>query len=72
MLSKKGLIDIHQKLSEKYNPKKIRYIRLVSSLSSSKSIKLLFDSLKNSPKQKQLLMGLFDKNPNGTEWKKVS
>ena len=71
MLSK-GLIDIHQKLSEKYNPKKIRYIRLVSSLSSSKSIKLLFDSLKNSPKQKQLLMGLFDKNPIGTEWKKVS
>tara|TARA_B100000900_G_scaffold415698_2_gene446706 strand:+ start:6604 stop:9051 length:2448 start_codon:yes stop_codon:yes gene_type:complete len=71
MLSK-GLIDIHQKLSEKYNPKKIRYIRLVSHLSSSKSIKLLFDSLKNSPKQKQLLMGLFDKNPIGTEWKKVS
>ena len=67
----KGYIDLHQKIAEKYKPKKIRFARLLNHLSSKESLKTLFNSLKNSPKQKQLLMGVFDNNPSGSEWKKV-
>ena len=67
----KGYIDLHQKIAEKYKPKKIRFARLLNHLSSKESLKKLFNSLKNSPKQKQLLMGVFDNNPSGSEWKKV-
>ena len=68
----KGYIDLHQKIAEKYKPKKIRFARLLNHLSSKESLKTLFNSLKNSPKQKQLLIGVFDNNPSGSEWKKVS
>ena len=67
----KGYIDLHQKIAEKYKPKKIRFARLLNHLSSKEPLKKLFNSLKNSPKQKQLLMGVFDNNPSGSEWKKV-
>ncbi len=67
----KGYIDLNQKIVKKYRPKKIRYARLLNSLSSEESLKKLFHSLKNSPKQKQLLMGVFENNPSGSEWKKV-
>lgn len=67
----KGYIDLHQKIADKYKPKKIRFARLLNHLSSKESLKKLFNSLKNSPKQKQLLMGVFDNNPSGSEWKKV-
>ena len=67
----KGYIDLHQKIAEKYKPKKIRFARLPNHLSSKEPLKKLFNSLKNSPKQKQLLMGVFDNNPSGSEWKKV-
>lgn len=68
----KGFVDIYQKLAEKYRPKKIRYVRLVASHLSKNSIESLFNSLKNAPKQKQLLIGLFVKNPQGDQWVKVS
>lgn len=68
----KGYIDLHQKIADKYKPKKIRFARLLNNLSSNESLKILFNSLKNSPKQKQLLMGVFDNNPSGSEWKKVA
>ena len=29
----------------------------------------MFGSLRNAPKQKQLLLGIFDQNSQGTEWK---
>ena len=42
----KGYIDINQKIVKKYKPKKIRYARLLNSLSSEESLKKLFHSLK--------------------------
>ena len=68
----KGLIDIHQKLEEKYKPKKIRHVRVSEAYIEENSLESIFTSLKNAPKQKQLLLGIFDKNPNGDQWKKVS
>ena len=69
-LFSKGLVDIHQTLSEKYKPKLVRYVRLSQLILETQNLEEVFDSLKNAPKQKQLLMGIFDKNPRGDEWKK--
>lgn len=70
-LFSRGVVDIHQKLSEKYKPKLVRYVRLFSSVLETNKLEDIFDSLKNAPKQKQLLMGVFDQNPKGDEWKKI-
>lgn len=70
-LFSRGVVEIHQKLSEKYKPKLVRYVRLFSSVLETNKLEDIFDSLKNAPKQKQLLMGVFDQNPKGDEWKKI-
>ena len=67
-LFSKGLVDIHQTLSEKYKPKLVRYVRLSRLILETQNLEEVFDSLKNAPKQKQLLMGIFDQNPRGDEW----
>ena len=69
-LFSKGVVDIHQKLSEKYKPKLVRYVRLSQLILETHKLEEVFEALKNAPKQKQLLMGIFDQNPKGDEWKK--
>jgi primosomal protein N' (replication factor Y) len=69
-LFSKGVVDIHQKLSEKYKPKLVRYVRLSQTILETHKLEEVFEALKNAPKQKQLLMGIFDQNPKGDEWKK--
>ena len=64
-----GVVDIHQKLSEKYIPKFIQYVRLSPSILKTQNLEEVFDSLKNAPKQKKILIGVFDQNPKGDEWK---
>lgn len=66
----KELIDIHQKLNEKFKPKWVRYVRLSPHYANPEAVGQLFENLKNAPKQKQLLLGLFDQNPKGEQWKK--
>jgi primosomal protein N' (replication factor Y) len=70
-LFSKEVVDIHQKLNEKYKPKQVRYVRLSSLHSKGDGLENIFESLKNAPKQKQLLMGVFDQNPKGNEWVKT-
>ena len=62
-------MDIHQKLSEKYKPKLVRYVRLSQLIRETHDFEEVFDALKNAPKQKQLLMGIFNQNPKGDHWK---
>jgi primosomal protein N' (replication factor Y) len=69
-LFSKGVVDIHQKLSEKYKPKLVRYVRLSQTILETHKLEEVFEALKNAPKQKQLLIGIFDQNPKGDEWKK--
>jgi primosomal protein N' (replication factor Y) len=69
-LFSKGVVDIHQKLSEKYKPKLIKYVRFSQTILETHKLEEVFEALKNAPKQKQLLMGVFDQNPKGDEWKK--
>ena len=65
----KEYIDIHQKLTEKYIPKKIRYIRVASKFTESDELKNLFKLLKNAPKQKEVMLSIFEGNPTGESWK---
>jgi len=67
----KGVVDIHQKLNEKYKPKFVRHVRLSPSIAAGSELQQVFESLKNAPKQLQLLMGLFDQNPKGEFWVKI-
>ena len=69
-LFSKGVVDIHQKLSEKYKPKLIKYVRFSQTILETHKLEEIFEALKNAPKQKQLLMGVFDQNPKGDKWKK--
>ena len=64
-----GLVDIHQKLKEKYKPRLVRYVRMSNLILDNKNLEEIFDSLKNAPKQKQLLMGFLDQNIEGHNWK---
>lgn len=70
-LFSKEVVDIHQKLSEKYKPKQVRYVRLSSFHIKGDGLENIFESLKNAPKQKELLIGIFDENPKGNEWVKT-
>mgnify|MGYP001230525861 CR=1 FL=1 len=65
----KGVIDIHQKIKQKYKPRLVRYVRLSPSTLKTKNLETVFGSLRNAPKQKQLLLGIFDQNSQGSEWK---
>lgn len=65
-----GVVDIHQKLSEKYKPKLVKYARFSQAILKTHTLEEVFETLKNAPKQKQLLMCIFDQNPKGDEWKK--
>jgi len=68
-LFNKGVIDIHQKIDQKYKPRLVRYVRLSPTTLKTKNLETVFGSLRNAPKQKQLLLGIFDQNSQGSEWK---
>ena len=57
-------------MTEKYRPKLIRYVRLSRLILESQNLEEIFDSLKNAPKQKKLIMELLNQNPKGVQWKK--
>ena len=65
----KEYVDIHQKLTEKYIPKKVRYIRVASKFIESDELNNLFELLKNAPKQKEVMLSVFEGNPTGESWK---
>lgn len=67
----KGVVDIHQKLSEKYKPKFVRHVRLSTTITVGNKLQEVFESLKNAPKQLELLMVFFDQNPKGEDWVKT-
>ena len=58
MLSK-NLIRLKEELHEQYKPKQVRYVQLKPRYSSEEEMSLLLDSLVRAPRQRELLMGLF-------------
>jgi len=65
----KEYVDIHQKLAEKYIPKKVRYIRVASKFIENDELRNLFELLKHAPKQKEVMLSVFEGNPTGESWK---
>ena len=51
-----GYVEINYEIKEKYSPKLLNAIFLNSSLFSQKNIEKSFNLLKNSPKQKEILL----------------
>ena len=70
-MMQKGVVMIHQKIEEKFKPKKVRFIRLRREYEEEEHLKLLFDKLKRAPKQLEVILRIFSlKREKGT-WHKV-
>ena len=71
MIEKKVAI-IHQKLEEKFKPKKIREVQLKPFYKEVNQIEKVFKSLGRAPKQKAILMALISKENDSSSWFNVS
>ena len=69
---KEGVAQIHQRLEEKFKPKKVRYVKLSESYHQEDELQTLFEHLQKAPKQLALIMGIFSERESIKEWKKVS
>jgi len=58
-LFEKKIIDIASEIQEKYTPKIRRYVKLSTTYTSEAALSELLDSLSRAPKQKEVLMHLF-------------
>ena len=58
-LIEKNAIKVEEEIFEKHKPKLVRYIKLHSNFSSDRELEVLLDSLKNAPKQHQVILTLF-------------
>ncbi len=45
----RGVVRIHQKLEEKFKPKRARFVRLNQSLTGEKELQQIFESLQRAP-----------------------
>ena len=68
----KQVAKIHQKLEEKFIPKKVRFVRLLVAYQKESELQILFDSLKKAPKQLIVLMGILSGGGSYETWHKVS
>ena len=70
-MMKKGAVMIHQKIEEKFKPKKVRFIRLNKIYEDEDQLKLLFEKLRRAPKQLEVLMRIFSLKLKEGSWHKV-
>ncbi len=71
-MMERGVVRIHQKLEEKFKPKRARFVRLNQSLTGEKELQQIFESLQRAPQQRDLIMSLFTSKYKMEEWQKVS
>jgi primosomal protein N' (replication factor Y) len=71
MIDKKAAM-IHQKIEEKFKPKKTRVVRLMSGLRKSNQLEEVFIKLERAPKQKAIIMALINQGGDLNSWLKVS
>ena len=71
-MMQKGAVMIHQKIEEKFKSKRARFVRLSEDYESKEAIQLLFDALKRSPKQSEVIMRILSLNPKERLWQKVA
>jgi len=70
-MMQKGAVMIHQKIEEKFKPKRVRFVRLDKVYESKEALQLLFDELKRAPKQSEVIMRILSLNPKERLWQKV-
>lgn len=58
-LMEKGLVEIEEKVAERYTPKMVRFLRLHPDLKSDEKLSQVLDSLERAPKQKELMLHFF-------------
>ena len=68
----KNAAMIHQRLEEKFKPKKLRMIQLETSFQESKALKSLLDNIARAPKQIAVLMTMLGQKKGLQEWMEVS
>ncbi|MDA9015579.1 primosomal protein N' [Flavobacteriaceae bacterium] len=71
-MMQKGAVSIHQKIEEKFKPKKARFVRLNPDYEEEKQLQLLFEQLKRAPKQLEVIMKIFSLNHEKGSWNKVA
>ena len=71
MIEKKVAL-IHQRLEEKFKPKKVRVVQLEKKYQQEKKLQELFDDLERAPKQKRVLMALLSEGKALDLWHEVS
>ena len=71
MIEKKVAL-IHQRLEEKFKPKKVRVVQLEKKYQQEKKLQELFDDLERAPKQKRVLMALLSEGKALDRWHEVS
>ena len=68
----KNAAMIHQRLEEKFKPKKLRMIQLETSFQESKALESLLDNIARAPKQIAVLMTMLGQKKGLQEWMEVS
>ena len=68
----KNAAMIHQRLEEKFKPKKLRMIQLETSFQESKALESLLDNIARAPKQIDVLMTMLGQKKGLQEWIEVS
>jgi primosomal protein N' (replication factor Y) len=70
-MMKKGAVMIHQRIEEKFRPKKIRLVKLHAKYAKEAQLKSLFDKLRLAPKQLEVIMRIFSLKLESSSWHKV-
>ena len=68
----KNAAMIHQRLEEKFKPKKLRMIQLETSFQESKALESLLNNIARAPKQIDVLMTMLGQKKGLQEWIEVS
>src|SRR5690606_29380923 len=58
-LLEKNIIVLKEEIQEQYRPRMVRYVRLEKYYSSEENLAALMDSLSRAPKQRQVVLSLF-------------
>ena len=70
-MMQKGMVMIHQKIEEKFKPKKARFVRLQGGYEAEEKLQLLFDKLKRAPKQLEVMLRIFSLKQEKGAWYRV-
>jgi len=63
LILNKGLVELKESINKKYKPKLEKYIKLNIKYKNNKALNTFLDSLKNAPKQREIILQYFSLNP---------